>query len=53
MRKFFKAKNDIMFKAIFCKEENRDLLKRLLEEAIKTEIEILEVNVSELIMTYQ
>ena len=30
MQKYFKAKNDAMFKAIFCNENNRDLLTRLL-----------------------
>ena len=30
MQKYFKAKNDAMFKAIFFKEDNRDLLTRLL-----------------------
>lgn len=49
MNKFYKANNDIMFKAIFCKEENRGLLKRLLEETLKENIEIISVNVPELV----
>ena len=49
MNKFYKANNDIMFKAIFCKEENRELLKRLLEETLKEKVEIVSVSVPELI----
>lgn len=49
MSKFYKANNDIMFKAIFCKEENRELLKRLLEETLKEKVEIVSVSVPELI----
>ena len=38
-----------MFKAIFCNENNRDLLKRLIEEVINESIEIIELRVPELI----
>lgn len=49
MRKFYKIKNDGMFKAIFSKEENKDILKRLIEEVIKEEVEILKIQVPELL----
>ena len=43
-KKFFKATNDIVFKAIFLKENNRNLVKRLIEEATKLkDIEIISV----------
>lgn len=46
---FFKIKNDAMFKAIFCNENNKDLLERLIKEAIDEDVELLTVNSSELI----
>ena len=49
MQKYFKAKNDAMFKAIFCNENNRDLLTRLLEDILDTKITIKKVSVPELI----
>ena len=49
MQKYFKAKNDAMFKAIFCNENNRDLLTRLLEDILDTRIIIKKVSVPELI----
>ena len=30
-KEFYKASNDSAFKSMFCKENNRDLLKKLLE----------------------
>ena len=42
-------KNDAMFKAIFCKKENKDILKRLIEEAINKKVEIIGIDVPELI----
>lgn len=35
---FYTCRNDRAFKEIFLKEENRDLLKKLLEEALNTKI---------------
>ena len=49
MQKYFKAKNDAMFKAIFCNENNRDLLTRLLEDILGTKVTIKKVSVPELI----
>ena len=49
MQKYFKAKNDAMFKAIFCNENNRDLLTRLLEDILDTKVTIKKVSVPELI----
>lgn len=49
MKKFYKIKNDGMFKAIFSKEENKDILKRLIEEVINEEVEILKIQVPELL----
>ena len=49
MQKYFKAKNNAMFKAIFCNENNRDLLTRLLEDILDTKVTIKKVSVPELI----
>ena len=49
MQKYFKAKNDAMFKAIFCNENNRDLLTRLLEDILDTKVTIKKISVPELI----
>ena len=49
INKFYKIKTDGVFKAIFCKEENRDMLKRLIEEAIDKKVEIIRLDVPELI----
>ena len=49
MQKYFKAKNDAMFKAIFFNENNRDLLTRLLEDILDTKVTIKKVSVPELI----
>ena len=40
MSNYYKIRNDIMFKTIFQAEENRPLLKRLIEEVIREEVEI-------------
>ena len=48
IKKFYKIKNDAMFKAIFCKPENKDMLKRLIEEAIDKKVEIISLDVPEL-----
>lgn len=45
--KFFKASNDIMFKSIFCKESNRDLLEEIIKEVTKKKVEITELKVPE------
>lgn len=47
-KKFYKGRNDIVFKSIFLKETNRDILERLVEEAINKKVHILEVKASEL-----
>ncbi len=47
-KKFYKGRSDIVFKGIFLKDSNRDMLKRLIEEAINKKVEILEVKASEL-----
>ena len=49
MKKFYKLKTDAVFKAIFCKEENKDILERLIEEAIDKKVEIIKLEVPELI----
>ena len=49
IKKFYKIKTDAIFKAIFCKEENKDMLKRLIEEAIDRKVEIISIDVPELI----
>ena len=47
-KKFYKGRSDIIFKGIFLKDSNRDMLKRLIEELINKKVEILEVKASEL-----
>ena len=42
--KFFTAKNDNVFKAIFCNENNTFLLKTLIERCLKIKIEIIEIH---------
>ena len=46
--KFYKGRSDIVFKSIFLKESNRDMLERLIEEAINKKVKVLEVKASEL-----
>ena len=49
MKQFYKGTNDQVFKAIFCKESNRGLLKRLIEDALSIkDIEIINVVIPEL-----
>ena len=40
---FIKTSNDSMFKAVFCKERNRDLLEKLIEEVLKRKIKIKDI----------
>ena len=47
-KKFYKGSSDIVFKSIFLKESNRDMLERLIEEAINKKVKVLEVKASEL-----
>ena len=49
MKKFYKIRNDMMFKSIFCKEENKELLERLIKEVIGEDVTIISLNVPELI----
>lgn len=48
MTKFYKGRSDIVFKSVFTKKSNWDLLKKLIEESIDMEVEILEVKATEL-----
>ena len=45
--KFFTAKNDNVFKTIFCNENNTFLLKTLIERCLKIQIEIIEIHAPE------
>ena len=47
-KKFYKGSSDIVFKSIFLKESNRDMLERLIEEALNKKVKVLEVKASEL-----
>ena len=49
MTKFYTAKYDAIFKAIFCKKENEDLLKFLLEKCLNKKIIIKEVKAPEIL----
>ncbi|MBQ8219095.1 MAG: PD-(D/E)XK nuclease family transposase, partial [Bacilli bacterium] len=49
MKKFYKIRNDIVFKSIFCKEENKELLERLIKEVIGEDVTVISLNVPELI----
>lgn len=49
MTKFYTAKYDAMFKAIFCKKENEDLLKFLLEKCLNKKITIKQIHSPELL----
>lgn len=42
--KFYTAKNDNVFKAIFCDENDTFLLKTLIERCLKTKIELIEIH---------
>jgi len=48
MKKFYKIRNDIMFKSIFCKEENRCLLEALIKEVIGEDVKVISLKVPEL-----
>jgi len=39
MKKFYKGRSDIVFKSVFTKKSNWDLLKKLIEESIDMEVE--------------
>ena len=39
-KKFYKASNDSMFKAVFCNNKNKDLLEKLIEVAIERKVKI-------------
>jgi len=49
MKKFYKIRTDIVFKSIFCKEENWCLLEELIKEVIGEEVKVIKLNVPELI----
>ena len=49
MKSFYKIRNDIVFKSIFCKEENKELLERLIKEVIGEDVTVISLNVPELI----
>ena len=46
---FYTAKNDLVFKAIFCDVNNTFLLKTLIEKCLDTKIEILKLYPPEVI----
>jgi len=46
---FYTAMWDAVFKSVFCKEENRDLLKRLIECSLGKEVEIIDIKPPEII----
>lgn len=48
MKEFYKISKDAMFKSIFCKEENWNLLERLIEEVINEKVKIISLSVPEL-----
>lgn len=50
-KKYFKGKNDGMFKAVFCNPKNEDLLKALIEDGLKRKIKILKIYPPEIIKT--
>lgn len=49
MKKFYKAKNDSMFKAIFCDPQNKDLLEELLVDCLRRKVEVMEIYPPEII----
>ena len=49
MKSFYKIRNDMVFKSIFCKEENKELLERLIKEVIGEDVTVISLNVPELI----
>lgn len=48
-KKFYTAKHDAMFKAVFCNPKNEDLLKWLIEKCLNKEVNILEVKPPQII----
>lgn len=48
IRKFYKGQNDGVFKSIFCKKTNRDVLKELIEYCIGRKVTIKELIIPEL-----
>jgi len=48
MKEFYKASNDAVFKTIFTKDSNRDLLKRLLKDILGIDVKIILLKVPEL-----
>ena len=48
MKEFYKISRDAMFKSIFCKEENWNILERLIEEVINEKVKIINLSVPEL-----
>ena len=47
MKEFYKISRDAMFKSIFCKEENWNILERLIEEVINEKVKIINLSVPE------
>ena len=43
VKKFYDATNNPMFKAIFTKPKNKDLLENLIGEALKTKVEVISI----------
>ena len=48
MKKFYKIRNNTVFKNIFYKEENKELLVRLIKKVIKKDITVISLNVPQL-----
>ena len=48
MKEFYKISRDAMFKSIFCKEENWNILEKLIEEVINEKVKIINLSVPEL-----
>jgi len=46
---FYTAMWDAVFKSVFCKEENRDLLKKLIECSLGKEVEIIDIKPPEIL----
>lgn len=45
MKKFYKIRNNTVFKNIFYKEENKELLVRLIKKVIRKDITVISLNV--------
>lgn len=45
MKKIYKIKNNTVFKNIFYKEENKELLVRLIKKVIRKDITVISLNV--------